>query len=257
MLNYFLFGNFDSRTYGVYISGSGVFNAPSRAYEMVSVPGRNGDLIISQNRYENIDVTYPAFVRDTSFKTNLQSVRSKLLATPTYARLSDTYHPDEFRAAFFSEGVEVSPTNSLAAGQFDLTFNCKPQRFLVSGESAVVMTNGGTLTNPTDFPAKPSIVVQGYGTLTIGSDVITIDDMYPSIVIDSEILDCYATSGLPLVNSAIVGAAILGSSSYMANANGAVTFASGDFPVLKPGTTTITYSNTITSVTVFPRWWRL
>ena len=83
-----------------------------------------------------------------------------------------------------------------------------------------------------------------------------IADMYPSIVIDSEILDCYANNGLPLVNSAIVGAAILGSGSYMANANAAVTFESGDFPLLEGNTRIVDVVN-ITKVTVFPRWWRL
>lgn len=256
MRNYFIFNSQDSRNYGVYISGSGTFNAPARAYEMVSVPGRNGDLIISQDRYINTDLTYPAFIGDP-FNTDVQSFRNFLMSVGSYARLSDTYHPDEFRAAYFADGLDVSPTNTLKGGQFDITFNCKPQRYLVSGETAVEVTSGNALTNPTLFNARPSIVVQGYGTLYVGSDKITIADMYPSIVIDSEILDCYANSGLPLVNSAIVGAAILGSSGYMANANAAVTFDSGDFPVLKPGSTTITYSGAITKVTVFPRWWRL
>lgn len=256
MRNYFIFNSQDSRNYGVYISGSGTFNAPARAYEMVSVPGRNGDLIISQDRYLNTELTYPAFIGDP-FNTDLQSFRSMMMSVGSYARLSDTYHPDEFRAAYFADGLDVSPTNTLKGGQFDITFNCKPQRFLVSGGTAVEVTSGNALTNPTLFAARPSIVVQGYGTLYVGSDKITIADMYPSIVIDSEILDCYANNGLPLVNSAIVGAAILGSGSYMANANAAVTFDTGDFPVLKPGSTTITYSGAITKVTVFPRWWRL
>lgn len=255
MRNYFIFNNQDSRNYGVYISGSGTFNAPARAYEMVSVPGRNGDLIISQDRYLNTELTYPAFIGDP-FNTDVQSFRSMMMSVGSYARLSDTYHPDEFRAAYFADGLDVSPTNTLKGGQFDITFNCKPQRFLVSGETAVVMTNGGTLTNPTPFAARPSIVVTGYGTLNVGGTRMIISDMYPSIVIDSEILDCYATNGLPQVNSAIVGAAILGSGSYMANANAAVTFESGDFPLLE-GSTRVVWTGSITNVTIFPRWWRL
>ena len=223
---------------------------------MVSVPGRNGDLIVSQNRYENIEVTYPAFCAGNSF-ANLASFRSMLLSVPGYAKLTDTYHADEFRAAYFGDGIEVNALNTNKAGEFELTFNCKPQRFLTSGELAVEVSSGGKVTNPTLFSARPSIFVSGYGTLTIGSETITIANVYPNIVIDSEILDCYAASTAPIVNSAIVGAAILGMSGYTANANAAVTFSTGDFPLLPPGETTITYTNTITKVTVFPRWWRL
>ena len=79
MRNYFIFNSQDSRNYGVYISGEGTFNAPARAYEMVSVPGRNGDLIISQDRYLNTELTYPAFIGD-SFNTDLQSFRSMMMS---------------------------------------------------------------------------------------------------------------------------------------------------------------------------------
>ena len=256
MRNYFTFNNNDSRNYGVYISGSGTFNAPARAYEMVSVPGRNGDLIISQDRFENTELTYPAFIGDP-FNSDLQSFRAMMMSVGSYARLSDSYHPDEYRAAYFADGLEVTPTDTLKGGQFDITFNCKPQRFLVSGETAVEVSSGGILTNPTPFAARPSIVVQGYGTLNVGGTRMEIANVFSSVIIDSEILDCYANNGLPLVNSAIVGAAILGTSGYVANANAAVTFESGDFPVLGPGATRIVYDNTITKVTVFPRWWRL
>lgn len=256
MLNYFTFNDNQSKSYGVYISGSGVFNAPERAYEMITIAGRNGDLIISQNRFQNIEVTYPAFVA-TSFKTNLENFRSMLMSTNTYARLSDTYNPDEFRAAFIGDGLEVSPTQMLDAGEFDITFSCKPQRFLTSGEIALEITSGDSVTNPTLFDARPVLYVVGYGQIQVGSQTITISNTYPSIVIDSEIMDCYASTGNPLVNSAIVGSAVLGYNNYTANANSAVTFSNGEFPLLKEGTTTITYSNTIASLTLTPRWWRL
>lgn len=256
MRNYFTFGDEDSRNYNVYINGSGAFNAPGRAYNMVSIPGRNGDLILSQNRYQNIEVTYPAFI-SRNFKTSLEAFRSMLLATTSYKKLVDTYNPDEFRAAYFGGGIDVSPTAALHAGEFDVTFNCKPQRFLASGELAVEVASGDAITNPTLFPARPVIYVEGYGNLTIGSDVITIANQFPAIVIDSEILDCYASTGNPIVNSAIVGAAVLGMGGYVANANGAVTFATEDFPLLQPSATRITYDSTITKVTITPRWWRL
>ena len=38
--NSLMFGGVSSADYGIFISGEGVFNSPTRAVEMVSVPGR-------------------------------------------------------------------------------------------------------------------------------------------------------------------------------------------------------------------------
>lgn len=234
MRNYFVFGNLDSRTYGVYISGEGVYDAPGRAYNTVTVPGRNGDLLIDKGRYDNIKITYPAFVAGPAFDSNLTAFRSALLAIGGYAELTDSYHPGEFRFGYCQNGIKVKARSQNDAGEFDITFNCKPQRFLTSGKTAVTVSSGGSITNPTLFDAKPIIRVTGYGSLYVDSDLITITSGYAYVDIDSETQDCYHGTD---------------------NANNRVTFQSNDFPVLGPGETGITYSGNITSVKITPRWW--
>lgn len=236
MRNYFIFDNNDSRDYGVYINGGGVFNAPTRAYNPITVPGRNGDLLLDEKRYENIEVIYPAFiVRD--FNDNLSDLRDMLLSVNGYARLEDSYNSDEFRLGYFSGGIEVEPTARLDAGNFELLFTCKPQRFLKSGETVTSITSSsGTISNPTEFNSKPLIRVYGYGTLTINSDVITIASGYNYIDIDCDIQDCYYGT---------------------TNANSKVTFQSNDFPVLVPGSNGISRAGNITKIEITPRWWKL
>jgi len=235
MLNYFDFGNIRSTDFKTYISGSGVYNAPARSYNTVSVPGRNGDLIISADKYENITVKYPAFI-STDFKQNLADLRSALLSMSGYQELVDSYHPDEFRLAYFAGGISVKARTQNDGGEFDLAFDCKPQRFLIAGKFTHSLADGDAIQNPTPFNAKPLIKVTGYGNLTINNEVITIANAYASVMIDSDIMDCYSGT---------------------ANANGAVTFASGDFPELYPGSNGIEYDNTITAVEITPRWWIL
>ena len=233
MRNYFTFNSNDSRNYGVYISGSGVYNAPEHVYDAIKIPGRNGDLLIDRHKFENIKVTYPAFICD-DFKNKLASLRSMLLSQNGYQKLVDSYHTDEYRMAYFAGGINVKPREQNDAGEFDLTFICKPQRFLNSGDTATTITSStGTISNPTLFDSKPLIRVTGYGTLTIGSDVITIANTYAYVDIDSELQDCYHGSD---------------------NANAQVTFQSNNFPVLKPGTNNIAISGNITSVKITPRW---
>lgn len=236
MRNYFTFGNYDSRDFGVYISGEGTYDAPARVYDAISVPGRNGDLLINREKFGNITVTYPAFIAGANFRDKLASFRSAMLSTVGYARLVDTYHPEEFRLAYFGDSIKVDARSQNDGGEFDIIFNCKPQRFLTSGETSQAITNGGNITNPTLFDSKPLIRVTGYGTLTIGSDVITIASGQSYVDIDSETQDCYTGTE---------------------NKNSKVTFQSNNFPVLPPGDTGITWTGSITRVTITPRWWRI
>lgn len=135
-----IFGGADSSTYGIYISGEGVFNAPERAVEMISIPGRNGAIALDQGRFENIEVTYPAFNYEqgmSDFSSNLAGLRSALCSKSGYQRLTDTIHPDEFRLGVYRSGLEVTPVKYNTASDFNITFDCKPQRFLTSGETEV------------------------------------------------------------------------------------------------------------------------
>ena len=144
IFNSLIYGDVNSADYGVYISGDAVFNAPQRSVELVSVPGRNGSIAIDQGHFENIEVEYPAgmFGDDkTDFRQRLSDFRNAIMSKKGYQRLSDTYHPDEYRMGMYIEGLEVEPTHYNEAGQFTLKFNCKPQRYLTSGEEEIDVTD--------------------------------------------------------------------------------------------------------------------
>lgn len=171
--------NFDgksSREYGVYITGAAVYNAPERAVEMISIPGRNGAFALDQGRFENITVTYPAGIyadNEADFAEAISDFRNYLCSRSGYCRLTDEYNPDEYRLAIYKSGLEVEPS-LLRAGEFNITFECKPQRFLTSGETAVAVSSGDTITNPTLFPARPMIEATGYGKFAINGEELEI-----------------------------------------------------------------------------------
>ena len=175
IFNSLSFGGVNSADYGIYITGEAVFNAPKRAVEMVSVPGRNGSVAIDQGHWENIEVTYPAgtFGMDESeFATAISNFRNAIVSQIGYQRLTDTYHPDEYRMALYADGFEAEPTTYNSAGEFELKFNCKPQRWLANGETAVTVSSGDTLTNPTPYDAGPLLITDGYGTISFnGYDI--------------------------------------------------------------------------------------
>lgn len=169
------FDGVDSRDYGVYITGEAVYNAPERDVEMVTIPGRNGAYALDKGRFNNITVTYPAGLfqkSETDFKTALSDFRNALCSRVGYKRLEDDYHTDEFRLAVYKGGLEVTPAN-LEAGEFSITFECMPQRFLKIGEDwhQVPYSTGRRFENPTPFRSKPLLeFYEGNTLIMTGAD---------------------------------------------------------------------------------------
>ena len=146
IFNSLTFGGVNSADYGIYITGEAVYNAPERAVEMVSIAGRNGDIAIDQGHWNNIVVEYPAGTFDTTqagFRKAVSDFRNAVASQLGYQRLSDTYHPDEYRMAMYVSGLEVEPKHYGSAGEFVLKFNCKPQRWLTDGEIPVTIGEWG------------------------------------------------------------------------------------------------------------------
>lgn len=173
----FTFDGENSRAYGVYITGAGVFNAPERNVEMVDIPGRNGAFALDKGNFNNIEVTYPAGIfadTEADFAQAVSDLRNLLCSKVGYVRLEDDYNPNEYRLAIYKSGLDVDH-DLLIAGEFELVFECKPQRYLKSGETAISVTSGNTITNQTRFDAKPLLTVTGYGGINISGQAITVN----------------------------------------------------------------------------------
>ena len=240
----FTYDGIDSLDYDLYITSGSVYDAPERVVDMIKVPGRNGNLAIDQGRFENIDVEYNVYTKDrsqTSFAQNIRDFRNELCSRHEYLRLTDDYNSDEFRLGIYKSGLELNADID-RAGAIKLTFDCKPQRFLTSGEAITTLTTDGSITNPTLFPSQPLLVVTGYGDLGIGSKTLTIegDDPTQEIHIDCEAMEAWTESG-----------------GVISPANDLVQNAGDAFPTLDSGVNAINLDSTMSQITIIPRWWRV
>lgn len=174
------FGGISSRNYGVYITGEAVYNAPERDVQMITIPGRSGSFALDNGRFQNIEVSYPAGIfteTEADFRDAISEFRNFLCSRKGYVRLRDEYNPNEYRMAVYKSGLDVN-SKQLRAGEFTITFDCKPQRWLTSGETAVTIANSGdAITNPTTFDASPLLEVKGIGNITINGKNISIENV--------------------------------------------------------------------------------
>lgn len=238
MINYFTFAGKNSQDFKVYISGQGTYNAPARVYSEYVIPGKSGSLLIDENRFEDVDLTYPAFIFE-EMGANIEGLRNYLLSKSGYQRLEDTYHPDEYRLAVFKDGLEADVDQRHEFASFDLTFKCKPQRFLKSGERAITIASSSSpfvLKNPTDQASMPLIRITGTGTLQIGEYSVKVSQSQSYIDIDCEMMDAYNGT---------------------TNLNGKVVLTNYNFPKLLPGNNNIVIGSGISSVRITPRWWEV
>lgn len=234
---------FDGRCcsdFGIVASGSGTFNAPERDRDTVSVAGRNGDLTFDKGRYKNVTVAYPVSICK-DFSENARAARNWLSSKKGYKRLEDDYHPGSFRMAVFQGPVDFNVKFLSCAGEATLTFNCKPQRFLKSGEYPITFSSDGILHNPTDCDALPLITVYGSGAglINVGGTAVTIKDMSDLLILDCEFQNAYRKVG------------------EGASQNKNDTIYAPEFPVLSSGDNIVSFSGGVTKIEIIPRWWEL
>lgn len=234
-MNTFTYNSTASSTYGIFIEHRPVVSFPQRVIESIAIPGRSGNLLYDTGAYANVTVTYQVAYKDPgNVRKNARDIATWLYQTD-YRELTDTYDPLYYRKGVFVSPLGVADVLNVA-GRANITFECKPQRYLISGKSALTPAKNSSITN--DYQdALPVITVNGSGngTLTVGGTTVTITGQTAAIVLDSERQT--AESG-------------------GANANSKISLSNG-FPVLKHGSTTVTWTGGVTGISVVPNWWTL
>lgn len=135
--NYFILGGIDSRDFDMVVSCDDAFAVPERDVDTYEVPGRNGDLIVDNGRFRNIDITYDVVI-EKGFPEKINAFKRAVGTLRRYARLEDTFDPDVYRMANVNK-VRIEELGSrYNGGAFKVTLNCKPQKFLKSGEQPIV-----------------------------------------------------------------------------------------------------------------------
>ena len=110
-------------------------DGPALDVEAFEIPGRSGDLLVSNKRFPNVEVEYYAVFAGENAEKDFSDFKNYLLSQTGYKRLEDDEHPDEFYLAYVSKNIEPVFTKDRSKVKCVVTFTRKPQRFLTSGET--------------------------------------------------------------------------------------------------------------------------
>jgi len=211
-----------------------IIRAP-RKMTVTPIQGSNNEVVDMQDAWECYDQPYSLFVSDGTddcVQPMLDDV-ARVLSKKGWQTLVDDYEPEIFRLAYYKGGFNAENRHT-RLGKFDITFRCRPERFLNSGARAINVSTGDVLTNPTSYEAFPLIHItgEGSGTLTVGGKTMSFTGITDYLNIDCDKQDVYR---LPSENKN--------------------SLASGEFPVLNSGNNTVTFTGGIATVTITPKYY--
>ena len=231
----FYLDGIDARSAGIQLRAPIEFSEAVPVVEAQTIPGRNGDLIWETGSYENRSGSASCFCLQKDVEKAISSAGRFLMEKKGYRRLETSDDPDHFWMARVENSPQIAMRLRMLA-PFEIGFDCKPQRFVKSGENAVVFTSNGSLFNQYGQVALPFITLygQGAGRLTVGDCVIEVKSLDGTLNLDSDTQNAYNDSGNQNLNI---------------NAPA--------FPVLREGETPIAFSGGIEKVEIIPRWWEI
>lgn len=241
-INWLSFRNFDSRDHNVYIREKNVFDVSGKDLQFITVPGRDGDIIINQGGSKNLTIKYglsffsSQFIEiseNENFFYSIQDMKRKLVEDGGYYNLYDSYTPNYYRKACLTKGLSIEQPH-WSVGQFDLEFSCKPFLYRIDGDITQTITTQNTdIYNPEIYDSLPYIKIYGNGDLRLiingGNYYFT--DVSEYIEVDSDTMNVYKN---------------------ITNQN--YKFSGSAFPVLASGSNIIAWAGDVTQIDIKPRW---
>lgn len=230
-----IFDGVSSKDVGITVEGYPGALLPEKSVDTEEIPGRNGYLLYDYGTYRNYDQPYTIHWRNIDSDARI----AQWLYKQGYRRLEDSFHPEHYRMAYFDGVFEIDNRMDVIK-RAEIEFRCKPQWFRKNGDYKINATNGQTLVN-TGMDALPIITVNGSGrcSVSVGNTSITISNV-PSngIVIDCELQDAYSPD-------------------KDQNLNSLISLSGEKFPVLSRGANTVSFTGSVESVIIVPRYWDL
>lgn len=226
---HFIYNGVDSRTMGVRVNKYPPIMRPAERIKYVTIPGRAGDLAQKEGK-----AVYDAYNRGMEISNmkgfDLHAVRAWLRGRGTMIVGNE---PDY---AYTVDLGAQCQFDKMIRGIWGGTLQMHTQPFKASADPVkpiVLTTSGATVYNPGDVDAEPLITIDGTGdvTLTVGGKTLAITGISSGWQADSDLKWVLDASGAPKWNAA-----------------------SGEWGALPPGNSAISWTGSITSVTIAPRW---
>jgi len=210
------------------------FTSPSRDVNLIQVPGRDGDLVMDNGRFESVIRTIPCRLEapaNRNVEELIMDVNNWLIDDGNFHEFTWDNDPG-FRYLARVEGDVMSQRMLSSFGRTAIDFRLHPVKYLVSSLEERPVMNGTSIENRFSMDAKPVIRIVGSGNirLMIGGRELLLEGIDGGCIVNSETQTITSLDGQRVLFSHMFS----------------------PFPVLRPGNNVMTFPSNV-QVFVAPR----
>ena len=189
----FTFNDISSSRYGLRVTSEYVINSTGQDIDTVAVAGRDGDLLLSNNRLKSVTLELPCTISGSRKLTDVESDISHWLNVAGYKDLTLSWDSDFIYRSAFKETFEIASIMR-QFGKVKLNFLTYPVKFYKQGRVKQTLMNGATVNGIGNVNAKPIITLRGSGdcTLTINGRKTKLRGVQNSIILDMQANQVYS-----------------------------------------------------------------
>lgn len=183
----FTFNGINSSQFGLRVTSDYVINSTGQDIDTVAVAGRDGDLLLPNNRLKSVTIELPCTIMSNRKLTDAESDISNWLNVAGYKDLTLSWDPDFIYRSAFIETFEVVGLMR-QFGKVKLNFLTYPVKFYKQGRTTQTLQNGATVNGIGNVNAKPIITLVGSGdcTLTINGRKTKLRAVQNTITLDMQ-----------------------------------------------------------------------
>ena len=216
--------------YGIKPKGRIEVPTPQQDVQQIDIKGRHGSLT-KKYGYMDIPLLVHFYMIDKdNFKPVFRIAKMHLLNAKTII------FDDDNEIFYKVKNTQIDTAENIIKtfGEFTVNFILDPFQYELNDSSRII-TDRTTFNNP-GYESAPIITAQvaGTGRIYVNDQVITIQNVNGTIIINSELMNAYRN------NNGII-----------TNLNNHMI---GDFPILEHGSNVIDFDGDITKLEVNPRW---
>lgn len=232
-----------SKDFGLVLSSRPKLKKATRRNTNIVVAGRNGDLLTSDDSYNNMSLELNCNMKSKAIgdvSSNVDALYN-WLDRGKYTPLSFFFDKEHYYMVAFQGDFESSNTRKTGTvTPITLKFTAKPFKYIRNVTKIEKTEKAFTVNNPYNRTSNPIIAVYGAGnfTLNVNGEKYVLTNVIDNIVIDSELFTSYRK----------VGDKVQSAEQNILNFT---------FPQLKPGKNDVSIeinSGSFTKIEINPRW---
>jgi predicted phage tail component-like protein len=215
-----------------------IISSPVRRVSYVDIPGKNSSLRYDEETYEDITVSVECTVKGSRIAWQIDDIKSWLLLSGERDLIFSFQSTRKYRAQVVNS-IDFEQVFGIAS-KFIIIFNCRPFKYSVSNNTLTFENSSGwAVTYPSELYSEPLLTVYctGSGTFKIKNHEMILTDIDREfIVINSELEEAYFIEDGENIN--------------------ANTYVEGEFPIIEPGSNSVSFTGDITKIEIISnlRW---